>query len=184
MERTKLLLAILLVVAAFAFVFTSVRPAMVADETTPGLLSTEQVKPAPDFTLPDAATGKPYHLQAKAQARPVVLDFWATWCGPCREELPHLVTLSKRYAGRVDFRGINSSDAPPRVVAFTKANGISFPTLSDAGHQAAAAYGANAIPLLIVVDTHGKVRSVTDGFDPDIDRNLPKVLDALLAERK
>ena len=184
MERTKLLLAILLVVAAFAFVFTSVRPAMIADETTPGLIPAGQVKAAPDFTLPDAATGKPYHLQAEAKARPVVLDFWATWCGPCREELPHLVAISKRYAGRVDFRGINSSDPPASVVAFSQANGITFPNLSDTGHQAAAAYGANAIPLLIVVDTQGKARSVTDGFDPDIDRNLPKVLDALLAERK
>ena len=184
MERTKLLLAILLVVVAFALVFTSVRTATIADNTTPGLLPAEQVKTAPDFTLPDAATGKPYHLQAEAQARPVVLDFWATWCGPCREELPHLVTLSKRYAGRVDFRGINSSDPPPRIVAFAKTNGISFPNLSDARHQTAAAYGADAIPLLVVVDTHGKARSVTDGFDPDIDTNLPKVLDTLLAERK
>ena len=184
MERTKLLLAILLVVAAFAFVFTSVRTATIADDTAPGLLPAEQVKAAPDFTLPDAATGKPYHLQAEAQARPVVLDFWATWCGPCRAEMPHLVALSKRYAGRVDFRGINSSDSPQNVVAFAKANGITFPNLSDAGHQAAAAYGADEIPLLIVVDTHGKVRSATDGFDQDIDHNLPKVLDALLAERK
>ena len=184
MERTKLLLAILLVVAAFALVFTSVRTASIADDSAPGLLPAGQTKLAPDFTLLDAATGRPFHLRAEAQAHPIVLDFWATWCGPCRMELPHLVMLSKRYAGRVEFRGINSSDPPANVVAFGKAYGLTFPTLSDGGHQAANAYGADAIPLLIVVDTQGKARAVTEGFDPDIDRNLPKVLDALLAEGK
>ncbi len=111
-----------------------------------------------------------------------MLDFWATWCGPCRAELPQWKTLPK-YAGRVGFYGINSSDPPPNIVVFNHQNGLTFPTLSDARHQVAAQYGADAIPLLIVIDTHGKVRSVTVGYDSDLETNLPKVLDALLKER-
>ncbi len=184
MERTKTLFAILFVVAAFALVFLSVRTSTIADEAAPGLLPDEQVKMAPDFALPDAATGQALHLQKQARTEPVVLDFWATWCGPCREELPHLQALSQRYKGRVGFYGINSSDPPANIVAFARQNGLTFPTLSDGGHQVAAQYGADAIPLLLVIDTDGKLRSVTDGYDPDIDTHLPEVLDALLVQEK
>ena len=182
MERTKTLLAILFVAAAFALVFLSVRSATISDESSPGLLPAAQVKTAPDFALPDAATGQAFRLHEQTKVRPIVLDFWATWCGPCREELPSVEKLSQRYAGRVGFYGINSSDTPANIVAFTHQNNLTFPTLSDARHQVAARYGADAIPLLLVIDTHGKVRSVTDGYDPQIETNLPRVLDALLAE--
>ncbi len=178
MERTKTLLVILFVVAAFALVFLSVRPPSLADDSGTGLLPPAQVKNAPDFTLQD------FHLQAQVKAKPIVLDFWATWCGPCREELPHLEALSNRYAGRVGFYGINSSDTPADIAAFSRQEGMTFPMLSDTQHHVAAQYGADAIPLLIVIDTHGKVRAVTEGYDEQIDTNLPRVLDALLAEKK
>jgi len=180
MERTKVLLIILLLVAAFTLVFTSARRATVADQTALGLLPADQIKPAPDFTLPDAATGQPFHLADQARTRPIVLDFWATWCGPCREELPHLQALSERYKGRVGFYGIDSNDPPRDIAAFARQNSLTFPMLSDAKQQVAGQYGMTSIPLLLVIDTHGKLRSVTDGFDLDIDTNLPQVLDAVL----
>lgn len=110
-----------------------------------------------------------------------MLDFWATWCGPCREELPHIEALSKRYAGRVGFYGINSSDTPADMATFSRQEGMTFPMLSDRQRHVAAQYSADAIPLLIVIDTRGKVRSVTDGYDEQIKTTLPKVLEALLA---
>ena len=132
---------------------------------------------APDFTL------QSFHLRTECAKQPVVIDFWATWCGPCREELPHLVTLSNKYKGRVAFHGINSSDTSADIAAFSRQEGISFPTLSDAQHKVAAQYGVEAIPLLIVIDTHGKVRAVTEGYDEQVEQNLPKVLDAMLKEK-
>ena len=177
MKRTQFLFVILFVVAAFALVFISVRKPTVADASAGGLIPPAQAKLAPDFTL------QSFHLRTESAKHPIVLDFWATWCGPCREELPHLVTLSKKYAGRVAFYGINSSDTLADIATFSRQEGISFPTLSDARHTVAAQYGVEAIPLLIVIDIHGKVRAVSMGYDENVEQNLPKVLDAVLKEK-
>lgn len=175
MERTKTLLAVLFVVAAFALVFVSVRRPTAVDASAGGLVAMPEAKSAPDFTL------QGFNLRTEAERQPLVLDFWATWCGPCREELPHLVTLSKKYAGRVAFYGVNSSDTPANIATFNRQEKITFPTLSDSGHKVAAQYGVEAIPLLIVIDTHGKVRAVSEGYDEQVEQTLPKVLDAVLA---
>ena len=177
MERTKKLLAILFVVAAFAFVFTSVRPPSIADDSASGLLPAAQIKNAPDFTLQN------FHLLTQAKTQPIVLEFWATWCGPCREELPHLEALSKRYAGRVGFYGVNSNDTPANIATFARQEGLTFPMLSDAQGKVSGQYGAEEIPLLLVIDTHGKVRAVSLGYDEQVETNLPNVLDTLLKEK-
>jgi thiol-disulfide isomerase/thioredoxin len=184
MQRTKLLFAVLLVAAAFAALFLSVRRASIADEAGPGLIPASTAKTAPSFTIANAATGKPFSLTTQEKAGPLVLDFWATWCGPCRAELPHLENLSRKYQGRVMFYGVNSSDTPQAMTAFAKQNNLTFPMLGDADHHVAFLYGADAIPLLVVVDTHGKVRAVTDGYSENVEAELSKTLDALLAEEK
>lgn len=186
MNRTKTLLAILFLAAAFALLFTSVRSSKIADGAAPGLVAAGAAKDAVDFTLTDAATGRPLHMKAAAQQSPLVLDFWATWCGPCRAELPHLQSLSGKYRGRVAFYGVNSSDTSPDIVAFAKQNGLTFPMLGDREHAVVFLYGADSIPLLVVVDTQGRVRSVASGYDPNenIETSLSKTLDALLAEQR
>ena len=112
-----------------------------------------------------------------------MLDFWATWCGPCRQELPHLSALARKYQGRVAFFGVNSNDHPAAITAFARQNGMAFPTLADPQHDAAAKYGADALPTLVVIDRQGRVRLITQGYDPDADLegSLSKALDTLLA---
>ena len=186
MERTKTLLAILFVVAAFGLLFFSVRAPKIADQAAPGLIAAGDAKPAVDFTLLDAATGRPLHLGDAAKARPLVLDFWATWCGPCRAELPHIQALSRKYRGRVAFYGVNSSDTPHVITVFARQDGLTFPMLSDAKQNVQFLYGADSIPLLVVVDTQGRARMVASGYDPDenIETSLSKTLDALLTEQR
>lgn len=127
--------------------------------------------------------GTRFNLDAMG-GRVVLIDFWATWCGPCRAELPHLQSLSRKYQGRVAFYGINSSDAPPATTAFARQNRLTFPMLSDTDHQVAALYGADSIPLLIVIGTDGKIRAVTDGYSENVESELSQTLDALLTEEK
>ena len=186
MERTKTLLAILFVAAAFALVFLSARKATIADQSARGLIAAGNAKNAMDFTLPEALTGRPFHLKDAVKTRPVVLDFWATWCGPCRAELPHLEKLSRKYQGRVAFYGVNSSDSPHNIMTFATQSGLTFPMLSDPKQNVEFLYGADSIPLLVVVDTQGRARAVVNGYDPDenIETSLSKTLDALLAEKK
>ena len=186
MDRTKNILAVLFVVAAFGLLFFSVRTSKIADQASPGLIAAGDAKPAVDFTLPVAATGRPLRLKDAEKAGPVVLDFWATWCGPCQAELPHLETLSRKYKGRVAFYGVNSSDTPHIITAFTSQSGLTFPTLSDSNRGVAFLYGVDAIPLLVVVDGKGRTRSVVNGYDPDenVEASLSKTLDALLTEQR
>ena len=184
MPRTKLLLTILLVVAAFAALFASVRRAGIADGNAPGLIAASAAKPAPPFMIKNAATGQPFVLTEAAKSGPLVLDFWATWCGPCQAELPHLETLSKEYRGRVAFYGVNSSDSPRVAAAYARENNLTFPMLDDADHHVAFQYSADSIPLLIVIDTQGKVRAVTEGYSENVEAELSKTLDILLAEEK
>jgi thiol-disulfide isomerase/thioredoxin len=186
MDRTKTLLVILFVAAAFGLLFLSVRQSSVADQSAPGLVAAGKAKTAPDFTLSNAVTGQPLHLKDAVKAHPVVLDFWATWCGPCRAELPSVEALSRKYQGRIAFYGINSSDPPSHVAAFVKQNGLTFPMLSDPKHAVEFLYGADAIPLLVVVDTQGRARLVATGYDPseNLETSLSKTLDTLLSEQR
>lgn len=187
MERAKLIPAALLAAIAIGFLFTSVRSSTVASESNGGLVIVPAGKPspAPDWTLADARTGQNVHLRDEARRRPVVFSFWATWCGPCRQELPHFQRVFERYQGRVAFYGVDNSDAPQSMTAFAAQQGWTFPLLADTRSEAATRYGVESIPLLVVVDTSGNIRAVSHGYDPsaDLEGGLSRLLDTLLAEK-
>ncbi|MCW3061134.1 MAG: hypothetical protein JWQ02_2955 [Capsulimonas sp.] len=147
------------------------------------LIPPSKAKTAPDFTIPEIATGRMVDLQTEARKQPIVFSFWATWCGPCREELPKLQALSEKYRGRVQFYGVNSDDTLPVAKEFLAKNNLTFPMLLDNQHIAHNRYAIESIPMLFVVDTSGKVRSITEGYSIEASDRLPKVLDALLAEK-
>jgi thiol-disulfide isomerase/thioredoxin len=182
-DRAKTWLAAVFVLGALGLLLYSVRSVKDDSDTALALQTPAQAQPAADFTLPDAATGQPVHLQSETNTHPVVLDFWATWCGPCRAELPHLSALAHKYQGRVAFYGVNSSDRPAAITAFAGQNSMAFPTLADPQHGVAAKYGADALPTLVVIDRQGRARVFTQGYDPgaDLEGSLSKDLDTLLA---
>lgn len=184
MQRSQLVPAVLLLIAALGFLFLSVRSNTIADSGDDGLklVPLDQAQAAPDWQLKDAATGQLVRLSDEAKHHPVVFSFWATWCGPCRMELPKLDEIAHKYGSRVAFYGINSSDSPQAIDRFVKQNNLHLTMLSDAQRSAATSYGAESIPMLVVVDTRNKVRAVTVGYDPNsnLDLALSKVLDVLL----
>jgi len=184
-ERSQFVPVVLLVIVAFGLLFFSVRSAKVADAGADGLkvLPAGQVQTAPDWALPDAASGRTVRLSEQVKNGPVVFSFWASWCAPCREELPRIERMSHKYAGRVRFFGVNAHDSRPGIQKYAGRMGLTFPQLSDDRRDASTRYGVEAIPILVVVDAGRHVRAVSVGYDPrqDLETSLSNVLDAVLA---
>ena len=139
-------------------------------------------KPAPDFALeivnqPGHETaGDRVHL-AELRGKPVVLDFWATWCGPCQMQAPVLERLSQRLRARgVTIVGVNTSDEPGLAAAYARRRGLSYPIVYDAGDRVASAYGVSGLPTLVVVNGAGDVTAVRTGFEDEAQ------LDALISD--
>lgn len=112
-------------------------------------------QPAPDFEL-KTLEGEKVRL-ADLRGRPVLLSFWASWCGPCRRELPELSALAKEYQGKglVVF-GVND-EGKGAARKFTEEKGLAFPTLDDSGLKAHRLFRVHAIPSLFLVDRDGKI---------------------------
>jgi thiol-disulfide isomerase/thioredoxin len=144
---------------------------------------------APDFTLPIAAgegadAGDLVHL-AGLRGQVVVLDFWATWCGPCRVSIPILSRVEARLRARgVVFVGVDVAEPTLPVAALRALHrrlGAGFPSLADRDGRLRDAYRVQVLPTLVLLDREGVVRGVETGV-PDEDALLRR-LDALLSER-
>lgn len=114
-------------------------------------------KPAPTFSL---RTLDGRHLSLAAlRGRPVVLNFWASWCPPCKDEQPNLVQAWNQYGSRgVQFVGVEFKDTAPDARAFLRQYGGSWPTLQDPGQQIAIDYGVAGPPETFFIDRKGIVR--------------------------
>jgi thiol-disulfide isomerase/thioredoxin len=122
-------------------------------------------KPAPDVTLPVAANGDDgARMQISSfKGQPVVLDFWATWCGPCNVQAPILDRVARRYEKRgVVVLGINAGEPPELARSFASKKGLSYPILIDDG-SAQQAYGVGSLPSLVVIGKDGKVLAYLTG---------------------
>ena len=119
---------------------------------------------APAWQLKDM-DGKPVKL-ADFKGKVVILDFWATWCPPCRKEIPGFIALQKKYAGKgVSVVGVSLDEGGAAAVkSFVKQNGMNYPVvLGD--QQIAMAYGGiTSIPTTFVIDKDGNVAAVHEGY--------------------
>ena len=140
------------------------------------------LSPAPDFTL-KTLDGREVVL-SKLKGKVILLDFWATWCGPCRESIPHLVHLSKTYQkdglevigmnvdrGDVDTvkRFVNLMDIPYSIIS----------TPEDVSRN----FGITGLPTTIFIDKQGKIREKVAGYSSEIAKQMTgKVVD-LISEK-
>ncbi|HEY3233391.1 MAG TPA: TlpA disulfide reductase family protein [Polyangiaceae bacterium] len=120
-------------------------------------------KQAPDFTLPviyGDGTGNRVRLsELKGQA--VLLDFWASWCGPCRQQAMIVDRLSRQYAGKGAIAlGVNTGDEPESAVRFLRSRSIGYASVADHTNETARAYGVQELPTLVIVDRAGRVVSI------------------------
>ena len=122
--------------------------------------------------------------------RPIVLSFFATWCGPCRIEMPVLDTLSQSY-NDIDFYLINVSglegkkkEDPVEVKALLEKLGVTLPVLMDKYGNAAQKYEALVLPRLVVIDSKGKIAYAHTGYEEGDDKKLIEILNGLKIEDK
>ena len=121
---------------------------------------------AADFTLRDLAGT--VHTLNKLKGKVVLLDFWATWCGPCRLTMPRVAKIHEEYKGKgVEVFSINVGEPAARASAFIKKNGYVFTTLLDTDTQVANHYKVAGIPTLVVIDRKGMISSYLVGAHPE-----------------
>ncbi len=136
---------------------------------------------APDFTAENYVTGAKVHLSAQ-HGKIAIVTFWATWCTPCREELPNLEKL-QRYLGkqRLAVLAINFKDTPEtirRLRSNAKKAGWNINMLLDPGGRIAYLYDVKAIPRMYLIGPDGKIRATHVGFG---DGSLEEMVDELSA---
>lgn len=140
-----------LVVAIVAAIGVAVRVAPVDDAPLP-----VSGRPVLEFDLPslDGAT----QVRARdLRGQPLVVNFWASWCAPCRREMPALVTVARRFQGRVAFVGVNNQDNREDAVEFAASVGLSYPSGFDPSGATARRTGLRGMPTTLFVDADGRI---------------------------
>ena len=138
-------------------------------------------QPAPDFAL-RSSTGENLRL-SEYRGDVVMINFWATWCGPCRQEMPLLDDLYNRYQ-RVGFNllGVNIDDDSSRAMDMMAELGVNFPVLFDERKEVSRMYDVDAMPVTILVDREGNVRYVHQGYKPGYEELYLDEIRSLLRE--
>jgi len=137
---------------------------------------------APDFAL-KTLDGQEITL-SQLKGKTVLLDFWATWCGPCRESIPHLIQLYKTYQGKgFEVIGMNLDKGDIEVIRhFIKSMDIPYPVVVSS-EDIARNYGVTGLPTSFFIDKEGKIREKIMGFNSSIARHLEAKAEELTSEK-
>lgn len=138
----------------------------------------EPGRPAPDFTLPDAA-GKTVRLSDYRGKQPVYLDFWASWCVPCRQSFPWMNALQSRYP-KLKIVAVNLDERREDADKFLAAVPARFALAFDPKGGVARAYDLKGMPTSFLIDRQGVLRREHRGFRQDDGAALEKQLAAFL----
>ncbi len=132
---------------------------------------------APDFTL-TMEDGEQIAL-SDFRGTPVVLNFWATWCGPCRAEMPAFESIWRESDGQVQFIGVNVQESAAQVSAFATGLGISYPLPLDPNAAIARVYRVRAFPTTLFIDEQGVIQEMILGQvnEPSLDANVSNLLE-------
>jgi len=136
---------------------------------------------APDFTL-KSLDGRNIKLSEQA-GNVVLLNFWASWCGPCRKEMPLLNELHDKYSP-LGFMvlGVNVELDSAQARRFLDDNPVSFPVLLDSENKVTQAYEVVAMPTTAIIDRHGKIRYLHKGYKDGDEQKYRKIVKQLIRE--
>jgi len=135
--------------------------------------------PAPEIDLPLVSGGDHVKLSS-LRGKVVLVDFWATWCAPCRASFPRYEALAKKLGGELVVLGISEDEEPDGIEGFARETGATFPLAWDRDKAVAGAYDPGSMPTSFVVDKNGLVRHVHSGYregdEADIERRVRDLL--------
>lgn len=137
---------------------------------------------APAFEL-NTLDGKTVSL-AELRGKPVFIDFWATWCGPCRRALPHTQQFARKYKNKAHIITINVREDAETVREYLKRHNYSFTVLLNPDGTVADRYGVNGIPHFVIIDAQGEIFFNHVGFGSGIEKVLEKKLNEAIAKAK
>ena len=145
-------------------------------------VAAEEIQRAPDFTLTDA-NGQSVTL-SDLRGQVVMINFWASWCGPCREEMPLLEQIHQRYeALGFTLLGVNVEEDPTNGQAFLQERPVSFPVLYDSKNSISKLYEVIAMPSTVLIDRQGNIRYLHHGYKPGYENDYQDQIRALAKER-
>jgi peroxiredoxin len=134
--------------------------------------------PAPEFELPDVAGGGDQSLAAHS-GKVVIVDFWATWCEPCKQSFPAYQKLIDQMSGELVVVGVSQDDDAAGIAAFRSETGAKFPLVWDEGKGVAKSYDPPSMPTAFIVDKSGIVRFVHVGYRPGDEATLEEEVRSL-----
>lgn len=193
MEKTYKILKMVLLVLCFVALLlgakrlydtlgAQVQMDALATQSTGAEAGEETSNALPDFTMYDAE-GNAYQL-SDFRGKPVILNFWASWCGPCKMEMPDFDEKYQVYGDQIHFLMVNLTDGSQETVetasAFIAEQGYTFPVYFDTDMAGAIAYGVNAVPVTYFADAEGNFVAWQQGMLSA--ETLQKGIDMLLAE--
>lgn len=136
---------------------------------------------APGFDLAAMDGGRVALEDLRGQV--VMVNFWATWCGPCREEMPHLEALYQRYSDLgFTLLGVNVEEDSSGADEFLSETPVSFPILFDPGNQVSELYDVVAMPSTVLIDRSGNMRFIHHGYKPGYENDYQSQIRSLLRE--
>lgn len=170
MNRTVLFIGILIAAALVVILFVGLGKD--PSEIRSPLIG----KPAPSFALREVGTNNTIDI-SQYRGKPLIINFWATWCGPCWEEHPVLVANARMLQPNVQFLGVVFQDKEDKILGFLQQRGTAYPTVVDDKGKTAIAYGVGGVPETYFLDANGVIRAKFAGpMSGDIiQANLRKV---------
>jgi cytochrome c biogenesis protein CcmG, thiol:disulfide interchange protein DsbE len=152
--------------------------------STPGPVDAapRQGQPAPDFKV--VSTSGQTITQENYRGHVLILDFFATWCQPCRLSIPHLVEMNRKYGRQgLQILGLSADDGGERAVKeFTDEFRVNYP-LALAGDSTTVDFGVRSVPIMFLIDKKGRIAEVYRGYSNEMARSLEQSIKRLLAEK-